>query len=236
MFDYTQVEERECKFDDKYEEYWNNFYHENGEFTWCQGYDYWKKTIRNKIPDRDMTVLVTGCGVTNFGQKMIEDGYRHVINTDISEVVIEKCHEVFGESENCSYIQADGRDLPLEDESIDFVFGKGVLDAVCCVENHQSDVYDMLLEIQRVLKPGGLYMEVAIRWRGGYLSKPGLNWYLEEKQKKAPKFRSRGKFFYISMCTKIDPSEHPGREVLEEEEVSEEEKVDAEETVEEIGS
>ena len=69
--------------------YWDNRYsNEPGPFDWYQKYQTLAPIINLYVP-RDHRILVVGCGNSAFSEGMVDDGYRDVINNDISTMVIE---------------------------------------------------------------------------------------------------------------------------------------------------
>eukprot|EP00494_Astrolonche_serrata_P010656 UN10724 len=90
---------------------------------------------------------------------MKKDGWKSVINTDISTEVIKQCKEKWPDSD---YRQMDVRKMSFKDGSVPVVFGKGVVDAILCAENHDDDLKDMFKEIERILAPDGMYIEICI--------------------------------------------------------------------------
>jgi RAT1-interacting protein len=88
-------------------------------------------------------------------------GFGKVVNVDISDVVIEKMKEMFAEEKALEWIQADCRSLPFENESFDVVMDKGTLDALVCSDAARSNGKSMLSEACRVLKSGGIFVEIS---------------------------------------------------------------------------
>ncbi|KAF8401234.1 hypothetical protein HHK36_012165 [Tetracentron sinense] len=91
--------------------YWNNRYtQEPGPFDWYQKYPDLAPLLNLYIP-RNHRILVVGCGNAALSEGMVDDGYRDVVNIDISSVVIEamqkKCHD----RPELKYITMDVRDM-----------------------------------------------------------------------------------------------------------------------------
>jgi hypothetical protein len=46
--------------------------------------------LSSVIPDRNVRILMLGCGNSSFSSDMYLDGYHNIVNTDISEICINK--------------------------------------------------------------------------------------------------------------------------------------------------
>ena len=101
------------------------------------------------LPNRnDLTVLDLGCG-TGFFTDILASKFEQVIGVDISAPMVEfaKSHR----SDAIKWFQADAFKLPLQSESVDLVYSNLVI--------QWCEPLDQLLEeILRVLKPGGLFI------------------------------------------------------------------------------
>jgi len=98
---------------------------------------------------RDKTVLDYGCGLGENSVLIASRGAR-VVGVDISPETIElaeKRMELHQLGENTEFRVASAHELPLEDESVDVVFGMAIL--------HHLDLSISSREVFRVLKKGG---------------------------------------------------------------------------------
>src|SRR5262249_7691600 len=109
-----------------------------------------------------LRVLEYGCGPDGEAFILAEHGAK-VAGIDISEVPIQKSTAT-GLSANLNFQVMNGEDLRFEDNTFDVVCGSGIL--------HHLDLAKTLLEIGRVLKPGG--RAVFIEPLG---HNPLINWY-----------------------------------------------------------
>ncbi|RLM98956.1 methyltransferase-like protein 13 [Panicum miliaceum] len=99
-------------------------------FDWYQTYAALRPLLRARIPAASR-VLMLGCGNSLLSEDMAKDGYKDIVNIDISSVVIEQMREKHKEIPQLTYMQMDVRDMNFfGDESFDCVLDKGTLDAM----------------------------------------------------------------------------------------------------------
>eukprot|EP00252_Welwitschia_mirabilis_P027173 TRINITY_DN9237_c0_g1_i1.p1 TRINITY_DN9237_c0_g1~~TRINITY_DN9237_c0_g1_i1.p1 ORF type:complete len:257 (-),score=44.32 TRINITY_DN9237_c0_g1_i1:465-1235(-) len=153
--------------------YWDNRYRQdNGPFDWYQQYSGISPLLNHYIP-RDSRVLMVGCGNAVLSEDMVNDGYREIVNIDISSVVIDAMNKKYQDYQQLKYLRMDVRDMSaFENASFDSVIDKGMLDSLMCGPNAQQNARKMLDEVQRVLKPGGVYM--LITYGGPHVRLPHL--------------------------------------------------------------
>ena len=99
------------------------------------------------LPNRnDLTVLDLGSG-TGFFTDLLAGSYQHVIGLDFSKKMLNFAAE--NRNKNISWIEADAHKIPLQDNSIDFIYSNLVI--------QWCEPLDVAIdEMLRVLKPGGL--------------------------------------------------------------------------------
>jgi ubiquinone/menaquinone biosynthesis C-methylase UbiE len=95
---------------------------------------------------RGKTVLDYGCGRGEMSVKYLAAGAAAVVGIDISEKYVDEARQRC----NAEFRVMDAHKLEFAEESFDFVVGKGIL--------HHLDLKTALMEIKRVLKPGGRAM------------------------------------------------------------------------------
>lgn len=96
----------------------------------------------------DLTVLDLGCG-TGFFTHLLKGSYDQVIGLDISIKMLNYAKEK--KSPDVTWLKGDAHKLPLQNESIDFVYSNLVI--------QWCDPLDTVIkEICRVLKPGGTFI------------------------------------------------------------------------------
>ncbi|XP_068660781.1 uncharacterized protein [Aristolochia californica] len=160
--------------------YWDSRYiHEAGSFDWYQRYTALRPFIRKYCPISGR-VLMVGCGNAVISEDMVNDGYKEIVNIDISSVVIEMMKKKYEILQQLKYLQMDVRDMSFfPDESFDSVVDKGTLDSLMCGTNAPISASQMLEGVSRLLKPGGTYMLITYgdpSVRMPHLKKPGYNW------------------------------------------------------------
>jgi malonyl-CoA O-methyltransferase len=97
---------------------------------------------------KDLTVLDLGCG-TGFFTHLLKGNYQQVIGLDMSIKMLDYAKE--RRSPEIIWVEGDAHNLPLQDESIDFVYSNLVIQ--WC-----DPLDEVLKEVCRVLKPGGLFI------------------------------------------------------------------------------
>jgi len=76
---------------------------------------------------KDKAVLDLGCGDGRHARLIKEMGASHVVGVDVNERMVELAKSKTGESDGVSFAVADGRDIPVEDNSTDIVFSNFVI-------------------------------------------------------------------------------------------------------------
>ena len=72
-------------------DYWEKRYADAGgdaSFDWLETYASLSGLLCDFLTDKNMRILVIGCGNADFSEDLYDDGYTNVLNVDISEVVI----------------------------------------------------------------------------------------------------------------------------------------------------
>ena len=103
-------------------------------------------------PRAEVSILEIGCGSGNNVWFVAREGF-HAAGVDASETAIAFAeHRLQGEGLKADLRVADFTKLPFADHSFDMVFDRG---ALYCT--HKAGVVACVSEVQRVLKPGGLF-------------------------------------------------------------------------------
>lgn len=160
--------------------YWDARYvQEVGPFDWYQRYSSLRPLIRKYAP-LSSPVLVVGCGNAVMSEDMVKDGYEDITNIDISSVAISMMRKKYEDIPQLKYMQMDVRDMSsFPDDSFDSVIDKGTLDSLMCGSNAPLSASQMLGEVSRVLKPGGMYMLITYgdpRVRIPHLNRAVYSW------------------------------------------------------------
>ncbi|CAN0060786.1 unnamed protein product [Discosporangium mesarthrocarpum] len=165
----------------KLREYWDKRFEAEEQYDWLLSYADVAHHIRKAVPQGGR-ILVVGCGNSALSADMYDDGYKNMVSTDFSEVVIETMrtrHEAY--RPGLRWQRMDMLALDVEDGSIDAVIDKAAMDALMVDE---GDVWDpdptvveqadrMCREISRVLDVGGVYLQISFaqpHFRRNYLS------------------------------------------------------------------
>uniref|UniRef100_A0A7N0VE34 Methyltransferase type 11 domain-containing protein n=1 Tax=Kalanchoe fedtschenkoi TaxID=63787 RepID=A0A7N0VE34_KALFE len=111
---------------------------------------------------------------------MVKDGYEDIMNIDISSVAIDLMRTKYEHVPQLKYLQMDVRDMGFfPDDTFDCVIDKGTLDSLMCGNSAVLSSAQMLGEVCRLLKPGGIYMLITYgdpTVRMGHLLRPAYNW------------------------------------------------------------
>ncbi|BFG20298.1 hypothetical protein CerSpe_065720 [Prunus speciosa] len=160
--------------------YWDARYvEEGGSFDWYQRYSSLRPFVRNYI-STSSRVLMVGCGNAVMSEDMVADGYEDVMNVDISSVAIDMMKRKYEHIPQLKYMQMDVRDMSVfPDESFEGVIDKGTLDSLMCGNDAPISAAQMLGEVSRLLKPGGIYLLITYgdpTVRMPHLIRPVYNW------------------------------------------------------------
>ncbi|KAF8074922.1 S-adenosyl-L-methionine-dependent methyltransferase [Lyophyllum atratum] len=178
-------------------EYWDHRYKQEAEedahFDWFKSYADLAPFIRDLIPDKESRILMLGCGNSQLSEEMWEDGYKRVVNTDYSSVVVEQMrHRHQNLRPEMEWHEMDVRDLQFDDNSFDVAIDKGTMDAMMTSKGDVWDPPEQVIqdctkevdEALRVLRKGkGVFLYLTFgqpHFRKRYLTRPGTT--LEIKQ------------------------------------------------------
>lgn len=133
--------------------------------------DYQKYIVNDSFIKAFDTILEIGCGIGRLLDCMLRDAlFNNIIGIDISGEMIQQARRRLADSPNLKLIETDGYNIPLEDNSIDFVFSFLVFQHFKTKEMIESN----FREVFRVLNKKGLF-KVRVRtdivtldsWWGG---------------------------------------------------------------------
>ncbi|KAL4497220.1 hypothetical protein ABPG72_019540 [Tetrahymena utriculariae] len=147
----------------KQKEYWNERYKfKQTYYDWYCGYEELKPIFEQCYNiSKNAKILMIGCGNSKLSEDMFDDGYINIVSTDISDIVIEQMKEsTQKKNKNMTFEVQDCTNLTYQDQTFDFVFDKGTLDALSCDKEEES-VSKMLKEMMRVCKPQGSVVIVS---------------------------------------------------------------------------
>ena len=105
--------------------YWDDRYNKQKEttFDWLENYASLRPLLANLL-DKQNRILNVGCGNAEVTMEMYDDGYLHIVNTDISEIVIEQMRAKNLHRSCMTWEVDDCLKMKYEDESFDVVFDK----------------------------------------------------------------------------------------------------------------
>ncbi|KAJ0977545.1 hypothetical protein J5N97_013019 [Dioscorea zingiberensis] len=161
--------------------YWDARYLEEGgaSFDWYQRYSALRPFVRKFIPTGSR-ILMAGCGNALMSEDMVKDGYADIMNIDISSIAIEMMRRKCTHIPQLKYMQMDVRDMSFfPDGSFDCVIDKGTLDSLMCGSDAPLSASQMVEEVSRLLKPGGIFMLITYgdpSVRIPHLNQPGCSW------------------------------------------------------------
>ncbi|KAH9913991.1 S-adenosyl-L-methionine-dependent methyltransferase [Epithele typhae] len=167
-------------------EYWDQRYNlesEEQSFDWFKSYADVADLLREIVPVKSSRILMLGCGNSTLSQDMYEDGFKNIVNTDYSRVLIEKMRHKHAYAPEMEWHEMDIRDLKFETDTFDVAIDKGTMDAMMTAK---ADVWDPpeevvqncnreVDEVLRVLKKGGVFIYLTFgqpHFRKRYLERP----------------------------------------------------------------
>ncbi|KAL0923066.1 hypothetical protein M5K25_007111 [Dendrobium thyrsiflorum] len=119
-----------------------------------------------------------------MSEDMVNDGYVDIMNIDISSVVIDILIKSCAHIPQLKYMQMDVRNMSFFlDETFDSVIDKGcfkgTLDSLMCGTEAPFSASQMIYEVNRLLKAGGIFMLITYgnpSVRIPHLNQPGCCW------------------------------------------------------------
>mmetsp|Transcript_44350 Transcript_44350/g.84822 ORF Transcript_44350/g.84822 Transcript_44350/m.84822 type:complete len:328 (+) Transcript_44350:564-1547(+) len=144
-------------------EYWDARYLRDscGSFDWYQRYSSLKTLINLHIPDKHARILMIGCGTSNLSEDMVLDGYTNIVNIDVSTVCINHLALKHKDIKALSYQVEDVCSMTFPDGYFDAAIDKGTLDTLMCEDCSWDSVLQMVLQVDRVLRPNGAFLEIT---------------------------------------------------------------------------
>lgn len=149
-------------------DYWNERYRTEESFEWFGDFTKFEHLIKEHVGVEE-NILILGCGNSALSCDMHQAGYTSITNIDYSSVCVETMAERHRGRAELSWLCMDTRHLAFPDAFFDVVLEKGTLDAMLVEETDPWRVsndaaqllHQVLLEVSRVLKPGGRFISVT---------------------------------------------------------------------------
>ncbi|KAJ7031795.1 S-adenosyl-L-methionine-dependent methyltransferase [Mycena alexandri] len=177
--------------------YWDERYtHESADdasYDWLKSYKDVAPLLRALIPAKDARILILGCGNSRLSQDMYDDGYKNIVNTDYSSVVIEQMRRRHEEARpGMQWLEMDVRDLKFEDGSFDIAIDKSTMDALMTAKGDvwdppQQVVDDCTAEVDEVIrtlkKDSGVFIYLTFgqpHFRRRFLTRPDTKLEIKE--------------------------------------------------------
>jgi SAM-dependent methyltransferase len=178
----------ESNADYKEREYWENRFADEENYEWLLSYSQIRPYISPYINHSD-NILVIGCGNSTLSLDLYDNGYKNITSIDFSSKVIEKMKQK-SESSNrheMKWLEMDMLNMYAFDAScFDVIIDKATMDAIMVDEGDpwnpnencilQADMY--CKEMSRVLKPGGILLQISFaqpHFRSKYLMGAWVN-------------------------------------------------------------
>lgn len=143
-------------------EYWNDRYRAYSPFDWLLEYDGFKDAGLCGFLRPEDKILMVGCGSSQLSADLYDEGFKHIMNIDTSDVVIERMRNRNLLRDEMTYMAADASKMPFDDETFDVALDKSTMDCIFCCENSRETISEMVHEIWRTLIPGGLYIFISL--------------------------------------------------------------------------
>ncbi|EAR89985.1 S-adenosylmethionine-dependent methyltransferase (macronuclear) [Tetrahymena thermophila SB210] len=168
----------------KLKEYWDFRFTKEQKYEWLASYQDIKDVLSQHVKKSDKILLV-GCGNSQLGPEMTQDGYENVISSDFSVTVIKNMSEKFPEQK---WVVSDVKNLKeFQDGEFDVVFDKATMDALvtdegsCWNPNQKTvdDCSEMCQAVHRVLKKEGKFLQLTFQdpyFRKRYILNPEIDW------------------------------------------------------------
>jgi len=120
-----------------------------------------RKLLDTFLTTANQKILILGCGNSQLSADMYNNGYKNIVNIDVSHVVIQQMQLKHVDLVDMRWICMDAKALEFPDSSFDLVLDKGTVDAISCSARSFADINQVNKEVSRVLKPGGYFVVIS---------------------------------------------------------------------------
>lgn len=150
-----------------HEDYWDERYAKmNKAYDWYGTWDTEsagpltiKPHVKPWLPARIDNVMNLGCGNSRIAEELYNDGFKDIMNIDISQTAIDKMSAKFAGILALKFVKMDMLQMSFADGSFDFILDKGTLDAL--YTGSSELVPAVVAQVFRVLRPGGLFVSMT---------------------------------------------------------------------------
>ncbi|MFH4980154.1 hypothetical protein AB6A40_006863 [Gnathostoma spinigerum] len=165
--------------------YWKEFFRKCGTapFEWYGDWDVFGDSLDKYLKASDK-ILQLGCGNSLLAGQLYDNGYLCVKSIDIDESVIQRQKKANKDSRpELLFECSSASKLQEEDQSVNVVLDKGLLDALCQLDSSgkiPDIVSQMFSEVRRVLAFGGRYIVISLAQ--DYILRCFLEMFNKDKQ------------------------------------------------------
>jgi hypothetical protein len=92
--------------------------------------------------------MIAGCGNSNMPGDMVEDGYKNVVCSDLSRVVIDQLKFRYQGIPEISFFQGTMTDTDLPAGSLNAVVDKALFDTLLCTQTGPVTVQQYVVEVK----------------------------------------------------------------------------------------
>ena len=133
--------------------------------------------------DPDALIVQVGCGNSKLGVNLFEDGFRFLINIDISRAVLAQMQAKYRKQHpGLAFIAGDATALRWPDACVDAIVDKGTLQSLLLLADGMAKVEAFAREVWRILRPGGKMIQIlGAKGMQIYLRQKDLPWAVKHK-------------------------------------------------------
>lgn len=148
-------------------EFWKERYAANKHlFEWYHPYKMIRDVMTQYVQDLSKAKLLNvGCGISKLPEDLFNDGFRNIVNIDISEDCVTEMRSHYNTTmpKTFLFLKMDATDMDFTDGVFTHVFDKGLLDSIMSGYRSTENVRKYLSEVFRVLDKNGKYFCLSYR-------------------------------------------------------------------------
>eukprot|EP00931_Biecheleriopsis_adriatica_P046575 TRINITY_DN26768_c0_g1_i2.p2 TRINITY_DN26768_c0_g1~~TRINITY_DN26768_c0_g1_i2.p2 ORF type:complete len:232 (-),score=51.20 TRINITY_DN26768_c0_g1_i2:51-746(-) len=183
--------------------YWNDRYRKDPEpFDWLESFEDLRAFIEDASGGSKLArFLHIGCGNSVLSENMYDAGYHNIVNIDNASVVIQQMADRNTARPEMTWLDMDATDMEsLRDASFDVAIDKSVLDTFACGNDAAVTIITYLMEVSRVLRPGGTFLCISYGGpdtRLDFLKMSHLKFHVQEVVLPAKSQTAREHYVYV---------------------------------------